>query len=114
LARLTKKLIVMTLQGLFQADLISYRVIMSNLDEGLLQDCGFLGQHFREDKILGRQAAASSQPSQAESVRVGVPNLDYYKRSYRFFQTRNLYEQEKYNLLREQNEGYAKLITLLN
>lgn len=43
-----------------------------------------------------------------------MPNLEYYKRSYRAFQTRNLYEQEKYNLLREQNEGYAKLIVLLN
>lgn len=40
--------------------------------------------------------------------------MEYYLASQRRYRARNLYEQEKYNLLREQNEGYAKLIVLLD
>ena len=30
------------------------------------------------------------------------------------YQTKNLYEQEKFNLQREENEGYSKLVIQLN
>lgn len=44
-----------------------------------------------------------------------MPRLELYSKLYfKRYQTRNLYEQEKFNLQREENEGYSKLVVQLN
>jgi hypothetical protein len=40
-----------------------------------------------------------------------MPTLERYSKVYsKRYQTKNLYEQEKFNLQREENEGYSKLV----
>jgi hypothetical protein len=69
-----------------------------------LQDFGLLNCTIDGSKF-GRSA----------SENIKFPDLEWYRVKYfKRYQTKNLYEQEKFNLLREENEGYAKLVVQIN
>lgn len=54
-------------------------------------------------------------PAGQQPLVIKMPSLEKYQKNYaKRYQTKNLYEQEKFNLQREENEGYSKLVVQLN
>ena len=44
----------------------------------------------------------------------GFIDINNFKRKMSIVRTRNMFEQQKFNLFREENEGFAKLVVELN
>lgn len=79
-----KKLLVGLIQELLREKVVSEALLKTRLDAEMLQDAGLIKDH-----------------------------VDFHRKQVRL-NTSSLYTQRKYNLFREESEGYSKLITELN
>ena len=71
-------------------------------------------QDLLRDKVLsGDLLKARLEPDMLQDVGLVKDRLDFHKKQVRM-NTQQLYTQQKYNLFREQSEGYSKLITELS
>ena len=66
-----------------------------------------------EKNVIGERHALDILEINTLSAIGMIKFSDFKKRSSQFF-TRTYFEQQKYNLLREENEGFAKLLVELN
>ena len=71
-------------------------------------------QDLLRDKVLsGDLLKARLEPDMLQDVGLVKDRQDFHKKQVRM-NTQQLYTQQKYNLFREQSEGYSKLITELS
>eukprot|EP00798_Chlamydomonas_sp_ICE-L_P015992 gene15992-22126_t len=73
----------------------------------LMKDC------IRDKKIDKKAAMETLEHDCMQAVGI-IPDVDMWKKKEIRFSTKINYTQTKYNLLREDSEGYAKLVTALN
>ena len=103
---------------LFQDNLLSYSALIKNLEESILQDCGLLyTKSINVEKAMkGFMTPFDKRDSSDADNKndcLKVPDIEYYTRYNKILSQKYQFEQDKYNLQREESEGYAKLVTYL-
>ena len=111
-----KNELIKLVKMLFHDDLLSYAALIKNLEESILQDCGLLyTKSIKVEKAMKGFMAPLDVVLDADSKKncLKVPDIQYYTRYNKILSQKYQFEQDKFNLQREENEGYAKLVTYL-
>lgn len=93
--------------------MLDFKVLLENLDENILpgesvlERCGVLDATLLRSKVF--PGLTNAKPNAA----ITLPTYDYYQKYQQQQNTRTQYEQDKFNLQREENEGYSKLVVQL-
>jgi len=112
-AKREKEALIELIKQLFASNQLEFKVLLENLDENILQGesvlerCGVLGATLQRSKLL--PGLQNARPNAA----ITLPSYDDYQKCQRQQNTSTQYEQDKFNLQREENEGYSKLVVQL-
>jgi len=92
---------------------LEFKVLLENLDENILQGEAVLERCGVLDATLLRSKVFPGLTNARPNASITLPTYDYYQKYQKQQNTRTQYEQDKFNLQREENEGYSKLVVQL-
>ena len=108
-----KSALVELIKQLFAGNVLEFKVLLENLDENILQGESVLERCGVLDATLLRSKVLPGLPNARPNASIALPTYDYYQKYQKQQNTRTQYEQDKFNLQREENEGYSKLVVQL-
>lgn len=94
----------MLVKELFQEGMLKYGTVLNNFEETMLEECGILNVQLTQGKI-----GLKVNPDAG----IKLHGVQFYSGLQRSYIARTQYEQDKFNLQREESEGYSKLVVQL-